>query len=395
MTMMMEDGTQLLADPVKIGPVHRIASYSETLYILRPGRLALFDGKIVNQDFIDWGALASPNTKDFLSVGSRLYISTDRGLSVLKGAALTTLTGEEGLPYRNTTCLEHGFDNDIWIGTKKGAIRKTDDEYHFFGADHWLPGDIVNDIAVSDNSVFIATDKGLGILKYEPYTLRKKADYYERHIEEWGHKRLGFVHMLYKRGDEWIREISDNDGGHTAPYLAAMCFKYKVTGDEAVRQEAVNTFEAMLWLERITPIDGLVARAIWSTTGDRDEKGRHGSGGLPAKWYPTDDGKWYWKGDTSSDEIMAHLYSVSLFHDLVAEGKEKELAREHLDRMASYIIDNGWKVIDMDGKPTRWGRWDETYLLRPYGWVDKGVNGLEAQAIARTVLGITGNSYYE
>ena len=87
-----------------------------------------------------------------------------------------------------------------------------------------------------------------------------------------------------------------------------------------------NSFEAMLWLDRVTPIDGFIARAIWSTTGDLDEMGRHGSGGLPAKWYPTTDGKWYWKGDTSSDEIMAHLYSVSLFHDIVAQGEEKELA---------------------------------------------------------------------
>ena len=33
-------------------------------------------------------------------------------------------------------------------------------------------------------------------------------------------------------------------------------------------EEAVNSFEAMLWLDRITPIDGFIARAIWSTTGD-------------------------------------------------------------------------------------------------------------------------------
>ena len=41
MTMLMEDGTQLLADPVRIGPIHRIASYSETLYILRPGEVSI------------------------------------------------------------------------------------------------------------------------------------------------------------------------------------------------------------------------------------------------------------------------------------------------------------------------------------------------------------------
>jgi len=40
-TMIMEDGTQVLTDPVEIGPVERIASYSGTLYLLRRAGLAL------------------------------------------------------------------------------------------------------------------------------------------------------------------------------------------------------------------------------------------------------------------------------------------------------------------------------------------------------------------
>ena len=63
--------------------------------------------------------------------------------------------------------------------------------------------------------------------------------------------------------------------------------------------------------------------------------------------------------------------------------------------MASYIIDNGWVLIDMDGKPTRWGRWDAKYLLNPYGWVDKGGNGLEAQAIAKAAFSLTKDKKYE
>ena len=395
-TMLMEDGSQVLADPVQIGPIDRIASFSGTLYVLGPGgRLALFDGKIVNQDFVDWGTLPSPNTRDMLSSGSRLFISTNRGLGVLRGAALTSLKGEDGLPFEETTCLEAGFENDIWIGTTRGAIRMLKDDWHYFGADHWLPGDNVNDIAVGNNVVYIATDHGIGIIRYEPYTLRKKADYYERHIDQWGHKRLGFIHTLYKKGDQWIREVSDNDGGHTAPYLAAMSYKYAVTGDIAARHEAVESFKAMLWLQEVTTVDGFVARSIWSTTADADTRGRHGSGGLPAKWYPTKDGKWYWKGDTSSDEIIAHFYSVSIFHDLVAEGEEKEMAKKHLAKISSFIIKNGFMLIDMDGKPTRWGRWDAKYLLSPYGYSDKGLNGLEAMTFMQTAYALTGDQEFE
>jgi len=394
-TMLMEDGTQLHADPVRIGPIQRIQSYDGTLYILRPGRLVLLSGDIVDTDFIDWGRLPSKVTRDMLSLGSKLYITTDRGLGVLRAASLFVLEGKDGLPYENTTCLEKGFDEDVWIGTTKGVIRKLENDWHYFAADHWLPGDNVNGIAVGDDVVYIATDKGIGIIKYEEYTLRKKVDYYEKHMEEWGHKRMGFIHTLYNKNGEWIREISDNDGGHTAPFLAAMSFKYAVTGDKKAREEAVESFKAMLWMEKITPIDGYVARGIWSESGDQDELAQHGSGGLPAKWHKASEGDWYWKGDTSSDEIIAHFFAVSIFHDLVAKGKEKVLAKEHLVKIAAYIMENNFTLIGMDGKPTRWGRWNPEYLLRPYGYMDRGVNGLEVLTFMKTAFALSGDKKFE
>lgn len=396
-TVTMADGSQVLSDPVRLGPVHRIDSYSGTLYVLRPGKIVLLDGPVVEQDGIDWGTLPSPNTFDMQALGSRLFVSTDRGLGVLRGAALKTIKGTDGLPYEETTCLARGFDNDLWIGTTTGAVRMLEDDWHYFGPYRWLPENFVHDISVVNKSVAIATDGGIGIITYEPYTLAKKADYYEQHIESWGHRRLGFIHTLYwnNEHDQWVREISDNDGGHTAPYLAAMCYKYAVTEDEKDYQKAVDSFKAMVWLEQITPKKGFFARAIWSTSGDLDTRSRHGSGGLPAKWYPTKDGKWYWKGDTSSDEVDAHFYSVSLFHDLVAKGKDKELAKQHLTRIAEHIIENDWVLRDMDGQPTRWGRWDPEYLLRPYGFVARGLNGMQAQTYMHTAYALSGEEKFQ
>jgi hypothetical protein len=394
-TMLMEDGTQIHQTPVRLGPVERIESYSGTLYVLRPGELVHFNGLVVDNGFIDWGSLPSDVTSDMLSYGNRLFIGTDKGLAVLRGATMSLLEGRDGLPVEEITCLEKGFNGDLWIGTRRGAVRMVNNNWHYFGADLWLPDNDVNDIATGSNIVFIATDGGLGIISYEPYTLQKKADFFERHIEEWGHKRLGLIHALYKKDGEWIRQISDNDGGRTAPYLAAMSYKYAVTGDQQAREEAVSSFKAMLWLERITPIDGYMARAIWSTTADKDEMSQHGSGGLPAKWYPTPDGKWYWKGDTSSDEVIAMFYAVSIFYDLAAEGKEKEEARDLLDRIASNIIDNGWVIKDIDGITTRWGRWNPEYLLRPYGYSDRGLNGLQALTFMETAYSVTGNKKFK
>jgi hypothetical protein len=310
--------------------------------------------------------------------------------------AVTALRGAEGLPYEDTTCLATGFDDDLWIGTSRGAIRQVGDTFQYFGAQNWLPGDRVHAIAVSGRTVAIATEGGLATIRYEPYTLQKKAAYYEREMEEWGFKRLGFISSIWQNEKgEWIRSVTDNDGGNVARYLTAMSFKYAATGDEHARKEAVEAFEAMEWLGKITGRPGFIARSIWSVKGDKGHRDTRGSGGLPAKWNPTPDGLWLWKGDTSSDEVDAHYYAVSIFHDLAAKGNEKTRARDHLAHMSSYIADNGWVFMDVDGKPTRWGRWDPKYLLGPYGSSGAGLNGMEAQMFAITAYALTGDARYK
>ncbi len=396
-THIMEDGTQVLPNPIRLGPIRQIASYHETLYILGPRDIALLEGVLFDEYAIDWGAFPSDRIFDMLALGSRLYFSTDQGVAVLRGMAMTTLTGKEGLPSEDTTCVAPGFDGELWVGTTTGACRRTrDGDWHYFGANHWLPGDGVNAIAAGADTVYIATDAGLGTIRYEPYTLRKKADHYEQQLDLRGHLRMGFTHKLWwsNQHDQWIREISDNDGSHTAHYLAAMTFKYAVTGDPDDYAKALDAFTAMVWLEDITPKDGFFARAIWSEEGDLGQRATGGSGGLPAKWYETEDGQWWWKGDTSSDEVNAHYYGVSLFHDLIAKGEEKTRAKQHLTRITDHIIENGWVLRDMDGTPTRWGRWDPEYLLRPYGIEARGLNGMEAQGYVWTAYGLTGNERY-
>ena len=392
LTLVMADGSQVLADPVNLGPIEAIASYSGSIYLLGRGGPQVLAGRVFETDPVDWGAMPSPNHRDFLAHGSRLLIATDRGVAQLRGAALTRLDSASGLPYEDTTCLASGFARDLWIGTKIGAIRHLGgDTFHYFGADHWLPADEVIDIAVGADVVYIATSGGIGIIRYEPYTLRKKADYFEKSVKQRGHQRLGFMHRLYWGGNSvgWLREISDNDGGHTAHYLAAMSFKFAVTRDETARREAIDALEAMIWLQTVTGTDGFFARSIWAVDVDEGSRSTRGSGGLPAKWYRTDDGKWMWKGDTSSDEVNAHFYAVALAHDLVAEGAMKKRAAEHLARITRHIIANGWVLRDMDGEPTRWGRWDPDYLLRPYGFEARGLNGMEAQTYVWTALRLT------
>ena len=379
------------------GGVQGIASYAGTIYILTPGRLAVFTGIAYDDENVaDWGALPSRDTRDMLSLGNRLVVATAQGLGELRGMSMRAIRGAEGLPYEDTTCLAMGFADDYWIGTTRGAVRAVGGEYHYFAGQRWLPNDAVNDIACGNNVAVIATDGGLGIIRYEPYTLLKKAAYYERWLEAWGQKRMGFTHKLERSnaGDGWVREISDNDAGFSTHYLAAQCFKYAVTGDLAAKAEAENYFTSLVWSERISSIEGYPARSIWAV-GERGNQAQGGSGGYPAEWIPTKDGRWQWKSDTSSDETDAHVYATSIFHDLVADPRWKAIAEDHWGRIAKHIMTNGWVLRDLDGKPTRWGRWDPEYLQRPQGFYARGLNGMEALSYMATALDLTKDPAFE
>lgn len=377
-------------------PIEGVTSYSGTIYVRHAKRIGLVqDGELEYDGVSDWGELQTGcTTRDLLSDGRRMLVATDKGLGELRGMTWYAVRGTDGLPYEDTTCLAHGFDGDVWIGTARGAIRNSGNHFDYYGYARWIPADQVNAIAASGGAAYIATDGGLGIVKFEPYTLRKKAAYYERWLNEWGMKRLGFVHKLGKVDGEWVRSVSDNDLGFSAHYLSSKCYEYAVTGDPAARAEAVDMMKTVKWSEEITTVPGFPARSIW-VVDDKGIKSATGSGGLPAEWHPTPDGKFEWKGDTSSDETDAHIYAVSIFLELVAEGAERDMAIEHIARVFGHIVDNGWVLLDVDGEPTRWARWEPEYLQRPGGFYARGLNGLEALSYVTAAYHFTGDEKFE
>lgn len=381
--------------------IERLASWEETLFVEGAGRVTSFiDGRFGGLDAFgsqadmgwDWGALPSPHVRDAVAWGSRLVLATEHGLGVLRGMALTAVRGSDGLPFEDAACLARGFTNDLWIGTSRGAIRQVGGEYHYFAGKRWLPSDHVNAIAAADGAVYLATDAGLATILYEPYTLLKKAAYYERHLEEWGQKRLGLVHKLeWDDGlKEFVREAGDNDGGYSGDYLTAQSYRYAVTKDPVARREAANTFHALRWLRTLTGIPGFPARSVW-VKGERGHKSATGSGGYPAEWHESpSDPRFEWKGDTSSDELCSHFYAVARFLELAAQGDEVRQAKEHLAIIADHLIDHGWRLIDLDGQPTRWGRWDPEYFLTDEGHFDRGLQCLELLSFMTTAEAVTG-----
>ena len=376
-------------------PILGVTSYSGSLYVHDGKRLGVLQQKRIDHEYLaDWGQLEPGCTvRDIMTLGSRLLVATDEGLAVLRGMTWYHIDGDDGLCYEDTTTLAAGFDRDLWIGTARGAVRNIENQYQFFGHQRWIPHDRVNAISAGNNVVAIATDGGLGVIRYEPYTLAKKAAYYERWLDEWGMKRLGLVHGLFFANGRWVREVSDNDVGYSSHYLHAKCFEHAVTGSEEARAAAVDMMKTVKWSEEITPIDGFPARSIYAV-GEDTHKAMHGSGGLPAEWHPTPDGLFEWKGDTSSDETDAQIYETALFLNLIANDEERVWATDHLRRVVGHIVDNGFALHDVDGRPTRWARWDPEYLQTPYGYYARGLNGMGAFNYLTTALHFTGDEKF-
>jgi hypothetical protein len=299
-------------------------------------------------------------------------------------------TGGNGLPYGPVTCIEQ-IDEEIWIGTPKGAAKKVGKNWHFYNGKRWLPNNYVNDIlAVDENRTWIATPDGISEISSEKMTLEEKIIPFEKRIKT-RHNRYGQVanSHLTRSGDVSTNKMytNDNDGLWSAIYLAAESFRYASTGEQEAYDNAVRTFLAMERLETTTPISGFPARSFAKID---EDIGTHG------EWHPTPDGQWKWKGDTSSDEIVGHMFAFPLFYDLVATGEMKERCRNLVFRIMTHIVDNEFRLVDLDGKPTRWGVWNPDSLNnRTDWWYERGINSLQILSFLKAASHMTGNNKFE
>ena len=329
-------------------------------------------------------------------------------------------TGHEGLPYNDFTIAAAGGDGAVWFGTHKGAIRYDGKTWEYRQGLRWLPDDDVRDIAVdADGNAWFATKNGVGVIRRVPMTLAKKAKWYEDEIDRY-HRRTPYQYVLEvglsAPGDKTkvIRHDSDNDGLWTSMYGAGECFAYAATKSAKAKQRAGQAFEALRFLRLVTQggsnpaPPGFVARTILPTSGpnpndgrvERDKWGREHNDRLwkviDPRWPVSADGKWYWKSDTSSDELDGHYFFYGLYYDLVAETEaEKTRVREQVRALTDHLIEHDFQLVDHDGKPTRWARYDPKELNHDKNWAfDRGLNSLSILSYLATAEHITGDQKY-
>lgn len=328
-------------------------------------------------------------------------------------------TGKEGLPVADFTGVAAGPEGEVWFGTRRGAVRFDGREWAYREGPRWLPGNEVRSMSVAaDGRAWFATDKGLGSIERRPMTLAEKAAHYEDEIQRFI-KRTPFGYTsevgLGAPGDrsKIIYADSDNDGLWTAMYGAGECFAYAATKEAEFKRRADQAFEALRFLQQVTqggphsPPKGFVARSIrpvaWPDPNvgglEHDRRAQKADAFwkiYEPRWPKSADGQWYWKGDTSSDELDGHFFFYAAYYDHVAAtDDEKEAVREVVRDLTDHLVTHDFCLVDHDGTPTRWAVFGPKHLNHdPRWWVERGINSLSILSYLSVAEHVTGDAKY-
>lgn len=362
--------------------------------------------------------LVSPDVYDIAYASDgKLWIGGLGGVTVYQGAnRVSGFTPKEGLSSVFVKCLCRGPEGVMWVGTDHGVTRYDGRSWSLRHGRRWLANDKVRDIAFdSKGTAWIATGNGVSAIKRKSMTLAHKADYFlevclARHVREPG---LVEKCLLEVPGDTstWKPRDDDNDGQYTGMYLAMESFRYAVTKDPQAKANAKKAFEALRFLQTVTGTSGFVARTVipssWTKMADPNRKITDRQWAdvyvqnprekrVEVRWHPSGDGKWLWKGDTSSDEITGHMFGYLFYHDLVADEAEQQHVCKHILKIVDYIVENGYVLKDLDGTHTKWAVWSPEKLNGDPDWrPERGVNSVEILSFLKLAYHMSGEEHYQ
>jgi hypothetical protein len=328
-----------------------------------------------------------------------LCVGTPLGLSLRSpDGRWSHKRGRDGLPVEDVTALATDRQDNVWIGTSKGAVlhRPYAEGRRWFyrqGA-RYLPGDRVRAIALPPEGMpaFFLTDKGVGRIDAMTTTLEQKARTIEQRVND-RHRRLGLVADCVlddaRHPKNHTIGDNDNDGLWTAYHVAAMALCFGATKEDRARTSARQSMHALYLLQKASGTPGLVARSVVpfeiGRTKDR-------------QWRPTPDGKLYWKSDTSSDEIDGHYLAFYAYYEHIArhDPGEKERCIQQVRALTDYIVDHNYQLIDWTGRRTSWGFWDPVSLNNdPENYLENGLNSLQILTFLKVAHHITGDAKYD
>ena len=237
--------------------------------------------------------------------------------------------------YHSADALEKGGDNSLNVPTVSPAeafeiaynAYLEDGTMTYFLVDGYLEPfiqeDWSNPIVNEDGSVTYETRTR----NLEGYIARTYSVASENNIPD------GYIHYQFERDEEGnliargVSTMKEHEGG------------YYLNGENlrGVEVDASGEIPQRLW-------DDLVdAGAIASDTDITDI---------------------FYKGDTSSDEIIGHLFLYKIAYDILGQedAEIKKIIANTMDRFAQHITDNGYMMVDATGQPGTWSKFNREFF---------------------------------
>ncbi|MEO9005002.1 MAG: hypothetical protein ABI288_09705 [Ginsengibacter sp.] len=311
---------------------------------------------------------------------------------------VNAITGNETFPLQTKIPIQDirqliTVNGKIWAGTDDGAFtQQVPGSFNYYASKRWLDDNhVINMSADSKGNILLLTPTGLNEIRFNKQTYLNKAKYFEDIIRQ-RHIRYGLLAEVQMEtpGDLTTAEMidTDNDGLWSSFYLGSQAFRYAVTKDSVAKRYVWECFEAYERLLSINQLKGFPSRTF-------ERKGFKFSD--PHAWRPSPDSGWEWKGTTSSDEFVAYIYVAAVMDQFITKSKtEKKRVADFIDKILTHIIDNNYNFVDLDGKPTLWGRWNPDYI----NWYAKTISDRKlgsTDIIAGLQLGyaLTGKEIYK
>jgi hypothetical protein len=323
---------------------------------------------------------------------TELIIGSHEGYYTISASTGKITNGlQNALPCPDLSVIRE-IGGKLWFGSDNGAFMlESNGKYKYYASKRWVPSNKILDIAAGKSgSVLILTDKGLGEIHFTEITLQDKAMYYEQQVRL-RHIRLGFNSTItgMENGDltTGSLEDSDNDGLWTSMYLGAEVFRYAATKSPEALENCKESLDAMERLYTINPLTGFPSRSF-------ERKGYAVSD--TQVWKIAKDTEWVWKSTTSSDEAIGHMFVFGVIAELIDIPEIKNKAIRLMDGLMEHIVEHDMYMIDWNGKPTKWGRWNPEYVnARPIVVGDRKITSSNIISMLQTAYHFTGKTIYK
>lgn len=331
---------------------------------------------------------------DFSTDNKNLYVGTNDGYFLVDITTKKQIGIKQiKLPSTEITTIK-SIGEKVWFGTTNGAFAlKKDGKFDYYNGERWLVSNNIKHISEGpENSVLMVSDKGLSQICFKKMTLYDKAVFFEKQVRT-RHIRNGFNASLdnMEKGNlsTGCLADSDNDGLWTSMYLGGEIFRYVVTKEADALQNCRESLDALERLYSINPIAGFPARSF-------ERSGFIQQLADPDRWQHSPDKEWDWKATTSSDEAIGHIFAYGAMAELIKDSDLKKRSIALIDTLMGHIVRNDFYLIDYDGKPTAWGRWNPSYVNAfPTNVGDRKLNSSNIIAMLQTAYHFTKKPIYK